>query len=743
MSAAVSTQEFASSAKDIRNSFLSHEAQNSIIAEADAPVDAAAAFARSESELKAGNDVIEGLLQGKPLLAGPGRKQISVPTPTGPAGGPAVRTIEVVLPSVEDMSTLLAERRSRDVRFASPEVLTSSLRKFLEKCLARRADHIGMVSAWGPKPLGDAEGEFGEVMALMSQGLRATEAALASSKFGGSFQAHFPGNGREALCMPPANFALLGLKDMFLMLMQGYRVTAIVQPRFFVQFRDLQDELVACGIPQGLVEVLPGITPEADPEVLHEALRSVDRVQFTGSSAMFKSIISKAYDLGNLNIEHAGEISGVNKVCLDGVSASHPAVQSGTSWATMANNGELCTSASVVEFDPSTGDNPEIVKEALESHPFKLGRDPSDPSIHVLLKDGKTDALKVITDQTTELREWWEKTIMAVPRGGPINARTNQSLGLCVFSPSIDRSVALGTKEDASNVYLVGVNGEKEPSAWAGTTGAKVPESVFGGMKSYTHAVAGDHDGVGTLQTILTTVKSTELGNSSLNLKESQITDAAKALLGFLPDEEQSVVKKQVAGVLELFEVFEPTFAPHYPGKPLVNGEGRGSMISLPVMKPVRKNVLLNNSVGLSKDLVRLAVLTEVSPLQEHPVDMHVVGDVTETQLAEFANIAEEKLGWKMHRHSTESDFAAYVRKAEYPPYFFCSENRSTLPVELLKATISNGGYHYEGLPKDVMSLFRAMTTTQAWTVSCTPGEVDEAKASLKKSWASTCMRSS
>merc|ERR1719148_91674 len=83
-----------------------------------------------------------------------------------------------------------------------------------------------------------------------------------------------------------------------------------------------------------------------------EALPNVDRLQFSGSSAVFKSLVTKAFELGNLRLEHAGEVSGLNKVRLDGVSASHPAVVAGSAFAAMANNGELSTSASLIEFDP-------------------------------------------------------------------------------------------------------------------------------------------------------------------------------------------------------------------------------------------------------------------------------------------------------------------------------------------------------------------------------------------------------
>merc|ERR1712070_1335491 len=99
--------------------------------------------------------------------------------------------------------------------------------------------------------------------------------------------------------------------------------------------------------------------------------------------------------------------------------------------------------------------------------------------------DGKSKALEVKTESPDGLREWWEKTVLAVPQGGSPNTRTNQSLGHCVFASSIDRAVELGLKEDASCIYMVGVpegSATGAPSARAGTTGAKLPESVFGGM---------------------------------------------------------------------------------------------------------------------------------------------------------------------------------------------------------------------------------------------------------------------
>ena len=139
-----------------------------------------------------------------------------------------------------------------------------------------------------------------------------------------------------------------GCTSSFHMLLQGFRVVAVVQPRFFSHFREVQQDLSELGLPKGMLEILPGVTPEADPAVLHELLRKVDCLQFTGSSAMFRGLVSKAYDLGNFGLQHAGEVCGLNLVRL----ATHPAVVQGAAWAAMANNGELCTSASLLSYDP-------------------------------------------------------------------------------------------------------------------------------------------------------------------------------------------------------------------------------------------------------------------------------------------------------------------------------------------------------------------------------------------------------
>jgi len=740
------------SSQKLRDAVIGHEAIAEIAAEADAPLDAAAALERLRHELREGEEELKVLLLGEELTPGPGRRSVSAPTPTGPGGGPAVRTVKMTLPSKEDMARLLEQRREQNPRVEKPEELADGLERFLrEKYVGKRSDHVALLAAWGPKALGDAEGEFAEVAALMAMSLRAYRAALKASKDDFQFEVQRVGDGKECLVMPPSNFALLGLKDTMHMLLQGFRVLLVVQPRFVPHFLEIQKDMVDCGLPAGLLEVLPGITPEADPAVLHEALRQVDRLQFTGSSAMFKGLVAKAYELGNLRLEHGGEVSGLNKVRLDGVSVTHPAAAAGAAWATMANNGELCTSCSLLEFDPATGDSPQAAKEALEGHSFKLGRDPTDAGLDVLLKDGKAQALEVRTEAGGEgLKEWWEKTVLAVPRGDPTNTRTNQSLGHCIYAPTIERAVAAGVQEDASCIYCVGVpEGSSAPWARAGTTGCKLPESVFGGMKSYTYAVAGDHDGVGSVQTLLNTVK--RRGPSWRDQEEAhaeyELTETAEMLLEFLSPRDQQSFTKQVNAVLEVFKAFEPEVSKPYGGQALVGAEGRSQLVTLTALRPARKRLLVPRGVGLPEDIIKLAVLCEMSPLRELPVDLHLVANkgagklrVTDP-LKSFLRVVEKRLGWRTHWHQDTQDLVDTLQAAEYPPYFFCAKDRHMLPLEVLQAVAEQGGYFYEGLPSDAVGIFRSLTTTQAWTVSCTEDKVAEAADELRKQWRTVGLR--
>lgn len=750
-SAAPTTSALGASARKLRESFLSHEATEEIAAEADAPVDQAAALARLSHELRASEDEMEVLVLGEPLSS-EGRRSVVAPTPVGPDGGAPVRKVRMALPTVDDISRLLQTRREQNPRVEKPEDLSNMLEKYLkDKFYGKRSDHVALLSAWGPKALGDSEGEFAEVGALIALSLRVYRAALKASKGDFQFEVQRVGDGKECLVMPPSNFALLGLKDAVHMLLQGYRVLLVVQPRFFPHFREIQKDFMECGLPANLVEVVPGITPEAEPAVLHEVLRHADRLQFTGSSAMFANLVKKAYELGNLRLEHAGEVSGLNKVRLDGVSATHPAAAAGSAWAAMANNGELCTSASLIEFDPATGDTPEKLKKALEAHSFKLGRDVADPTLDVLLRDGKTEALEVLTEVPPGgFREWWEKKVLVVPKGGSPNVKTNQSLGHCIYAPSLQKALELGVREEASCVYCVGVPEDPSvPSARAGTTGCKIPESVFGGMKTYTFAVAGDHDGVGSPQTLLDTVKrrGANWRDQEEDYAEYELTETAEMLLEFLAPREQKSFSRQVSNVLEVFDAFSPQVSKPYSGQPLVGGPGRSQLVTLPVLRPARKNLLIPRGVGLPEDIVKMALLCAMSPLREVPADLHLLGAqqagslrVTDP-LKSFLRVVEKHLGWRLHWHADTPELVASLRSSEYPPYFFCVKDKHLLPLEVLMAVAERGGYVYEGLPNDALSLFRLLTATQAWTASVTEAQVPEATAELQRLWQTVGLR--
>jgi hypothetical protein len=739
------------SASRLHDVFFGPEATAEIATKADAPVDGAAALARLKKELAAGEDELDVFALGDKLTAD-GRRQLSVPAPVGLGGKPSARNIKMVLPNADDISRIISKRREEKMRVEKPDELLEILDKFFEKFMAKSADHVALLAAWGPKALGDAEGEFAEIAALMAQSLGAYRAGLKAAKDDFQFEVQRVGDDRDCLVMPPSNFALLGLKDAVHELLKGYRILLICQPRFLPQFLEVQQDLADCGLPKGLFEVLPGITPDADPDVLHEALRLVDRLQFTGSSAMFKSLVAKAYDLGNLRLEHGGEVSGLNKVRLDGVSATHPAALAGTAWAAMANNGELCTSASLVEFDPATGDTADIVKKSLEGHSFKFGAEIEDPSLNVLLKPGKTQALEVKTEAPDGLQEWWEKKILAVPQGGSPNTRTNQSLGHCVYAPSIDRAVELGLAEEASCIYMVGVpegSASGAPSARAGTTGCKLPESVFGAMKTYTFAVAGDHDGVGSLQTLLQTVK--RRGASWRDQEETKAlyeqTEVAEMLTEFLNPKDQASFPQQISNVLEIFAAFEPKVGAPYNGQSLVGADGSSQLVSLKALRPTRKSLLIPKGVGLPEDFVKVALLCEMSPLKEIPVDLHLMDAPRDGKLRvtdpmkSFLRVVQKRLKWNVHFHADEQSFAALLRAGDYPPYFYCIKDKHLLPLDVLKAVAEKGGYFYEGMPTDALSLFRMMTTTQAWTVSCTESQVKEATAALEKAWTAVGLR--
>jgi hypothetical protein len=268
-------------------------------------------------------------------------------------------------------------------------------------------------------------------------------------------------------------------------------------------------------------------------------------------------------------------------------------------------------------------------------------------------------------------------------------------------------------------------------------------------MKGYTYAVAGDHDGVGSVQTVLNTVK--RRGPSWRDQEEAyaeyELTEDAEMLLEFLSPKDQTTFAKLVANFLEVFNVFMPEVSKPYGGQALVNGPGRSQLVSLAALRPARKQLLIPPGVGLPEDIVKVALLCEMSPLREMPVDLHLLsgrqsGKLRVTDpLKSFLRVVEKRLGWRVHSHEDYASLATAMRAAEYPPYFYGIKDRHVLPVEFHMAVAEQGGYLYEGLPSDPLTLFRLFTATQAWSVACTEAQVPEAEEALKTAWQAVGLR--
>lgn len=146
--------------------------------------------------------------------------------------------------------------------------------------------------------------------------------------------------------------------------------------------------------------------------------------------------------------------------------------------------------------------------------------------------------------------------------------------------------------------------------------------------------------------------------------------------------------------------------------------------------------------VGLPEDIVKMAALCAMSPLDEVPADLHLleaaqVGQLRITDpLKSFVKVVTKQLKWRVHYHANAQEMAEVLGTSPYPPYFLCVQDRHMVPLEVLQAVAKQGGYFYERLPSDGLSLFRAMTTSQAWTVACTEQQLEEAKKAL--SWSIT-----
>jgi len=268
-------------------------------------------------------------------------------------------------------------------------------------------------------------------------------------------------------------------------------------------------------------------------------------------------------------------------------------------------------------------------------------------------------------------------------------------------------------------------------------------------MKSHTFAVAGDHDGVGSVQTLLNTVKrrGPNWRDQEEAYAEYELTETAEDLLEFLSPRDQKTFTKTISSVLDVFSAFQPEVSKPYGGQSLIGGEGSSQLVTLTALRPARKNLLIPRGVGLPDDIIKMALLCEMSPLRELPVNLHLLsakqaGKLRVTDpLKSFLRVVEKRLGWKVQWHDDYENLATAVRGADYPPYFFCVKDKHLLSIELLNAVAEQGGYLYEGLPTDALSLFRYLTATQAWTVACTEGQVEEATACLQKMWTEAGLR--
>lgn len=269
-------------------------------------------------------------------------------------------------------------------------------------------------------------------------------------------------------------------------------------------------------------------------------------------------------------------------------------------------------------------------------------------------------------------------------------------------------------------------------------------------MKSYTFAVAGDHDGVGSVGTLLNNVRRRAAGWRDRDevRAEYELTETAEGLVEFLPPSEQESFHKEVSNVLEIFKAFDPEVTRPYSGQPLVGGEGRSQLVTLQALRPTRKNLLIPRGVGLPDEIVKMAVLHEMSPLREVPVDLHLMdapkaGKLRVTDpLKSFLRVAEKRLGWRLHWHDDTEALVAAIGVSEYPPYFFCVKDKHLLSSNLLTAVAEKNGYLYESIPTDAVSIFRMLTTTQAWTVACADeAQVKEATELLRQTWVKVGLR--
>lgn len=461
---------------------------------------------------------------------------------------------------------------------------------------------------------------------------------------------------------------------------------------------------------------------------------------------MFGALVKKAIDMGNTDMEYAGEVSGLNKFTVEGVDVNRASVREGLAWAISANNGELCTSTSYVEADPSTFD---ALKSAVEGVNFPTGL-VEDPSTVLVKRSDKASNVDVVVDQSVQLKEWWEKKALVGPANPDV--RTSRSLGYCVYAPTVEEALEKTMPEYASCLYAAGCEApDTAPQPRVGTTGAQVPQSVFGGMKTFTNAVGGDHDGVGSVQSNVYLAKSNSFSwrDNEEPASEYELSDRVEMLLDFLEAEDQKSFVPVMTKTLDImWGLAKEEPGPVYYGQPMSNSTdgARTKMITLRAIKQTRlQPVLTTAGSELPADVIKLAIMREMSPFTNSPVHLHILTPFVSGGLRQlvdplksFLRVAP-KLGWTVHEHADWAALVAHFERDDgFPPYLLALPGQKKhIALDLLKAVAGRMGYVYESMESDPLHLFRQLTTTQAWSAAVDDEREAAARSKLRELWIS------
>merc|ERR1719316_1209512 len=256
-------------------------------------------------------------------------------------------------------------------------------------------------------------------------------------------------------------------------------------------------------------------------------------------------------------------------------------------------------------------------------------------------------------------------------------------------------------------MYCAGLN--PDPSAFTsvpqprvGTTGAKIPENVFGGMKTATFSIGGNHDGVGTVQTSLHHARVNFAALAQKDPRSTyEMTETAEQLLSFLLPQQQVAFLKQL----------------HYQ---LTQSE-------------------------IPDELIKQAVLSEMAPFKDSATLHYFKPDgvmKVKDPMKSFLRMAERTLGWTVKEHAGYDALNAWVTDAADPVYFYAAHEKRIIPGSFLAAVASRGGFVYSGFSTDPVENFSRATTTQAWTVGVAAAEEAEgAKALLRQVYREECLK--